>query len=847
MKVQCPCGAKYSIDVTPEMARDPIRFFCPNCETDLSGPINEMVHQELGHQPAPVAQLLEAEPVAAAAAPPRAARRVILAPAAAPSPEPPPPAPSAPAPAAPARLGIAKSASAATHGKAVETAPDVGAANADDGTPCPKHQGEFSVAHCYLCRKPICPKCMELFGYVCSPLCRAKAEANGINVPVYALQKSVIEARQWRKIFRLGAAAGGGLVVLLCVWIWWAWFATVPHAVFSVRFPEVSYAGNSRIVDKNQIIFLHGGLLARYPLGSKKAAWTNEIITAQQFEAEVDRQMNEYKAMLKRAIDHGADSEYRPHVPNQADLEKAVQQEMEGSLQLFVQDKNIWIARDGKLTQYDWDTGKPGKEIALPSGRAEAAVNGSELQFTDENGYGQHVVTHISLATGESRTEEIGEPKPSAVLAETKAIKPARKSAPAKKDTKGAGLPNTPGVDSDKPMDPGQVAQDAQNLPYAAKIALPATLSNAKHQNEILKELKDDEEPSATAARAGAGGRSAADMMDFFNGRSCVNSKYGNVEWSSKVLERIGKNRQVLKAKPARSALENNPSVTNTAAIANEILNDMQRDRGGDSVTEDISRYQVTVRRPESKDVPDWVGEVIGPPDVIEQKTVTVVAGGAMIVVLDKNNKKLWDAKLSYNIGKGSSLDDNDPGQTSIGLGPCVEHDDALYVFDEASLTAYDLAKGDVRWRVPTIGICGLFFDENGSVYVNSTTADLDTIRFARQIDIDKKISASVLRVDCKTGKVYWTTQPGGFISHVDGKFIFCFASHQAPDLDPDSLTTLPGMLDSAMDIRRLDQKTGKVVWDYPERRAPLSVRFSGNIIELVFRKEVEVLKFLTF
>jgi hypothetical protein len=130
---------------------------------------------------------------------------------------------------------------------------------------------------------------------------------------------------------------------------------------------------------------------------------------------------------------------------------------------------------------------------------------------------------------------------------------------------------------------------------------------------------------------------------------------------------------------------------------------------------------------------------------------------------------------------------------------------------------------------------------------VNSTTADLESIKFSRQIDISKKTDASVLHIDCKTGKVMWNVQPGGFVSHVDGKFVFCYASHQAPDLDPDSLTTLPGMLNSEMDLRRLDPKSGKIDWDYAEQRAPLSVRFKGNIIELVFRKEVEVLKFLTF
>jgi hypothetical protein len=138
MKVQCPCGAKYSIDVTPEMLRDPIRFVCLGCNTDLSGPINDLVHQELGQGAAP------------AAGPMR-----LSVPANAPAPA---------SPAAPARLAIHKTASSASHGTAVESAPDPGAANPDDGTPCPKHRGAFSVAHCYTCGKPMCPKCMELFG-----------------------------------------------------------------------------------------------------------------------------------------------------------------------------------------------------------------------------------------------------------------------------------------------------------------------------------------------------------------------------------------------------------------------------------------------------------------------------------------------------------------------------------------------------------------------------------------------------------------------------------------------------------------------------------------------------------
>jgi hypothetical protein len=806
MKVQCPCGAKYSIDVTPEMARDPVRFVCPNCNADLSGPINELVRQELG----------VSQPAASAAAP-AARKRVETT--------------SLHAPAAPAKLGLARSASTATHGTAVESAPQPGG-GADDPQPCTKHQGELAFERCFVCRKPICPKCMEMFGYVCSPLCRAKANSNGINVPVFAGEKSVREAQQWRKTGLIGMSVAVLVLALVGGWIWYAWFGSVPHPIFSVRFPEMAYAGSSRLCGKNQIVFLHGVQLARYALGSKTATWTNDVISKEQMDAEVDRQMNEFKAEQTEAIKSGSD--YRPRVPLQDDIVKQVQQEMERSLQLFVQDQNIWIARNGKLTRYDWATGKPGQEITLPDTYERPKMEGNELIFTEENAFGQYLITHVNLASGETRTEQIGEPASSAVLAAAEKAKSA-----ANKNSDTAGLPTKPGA-SNKPLDPAKVAKDAQNLPYAAKVALPATLSNSRHQEQLLNEMNDEDAQSE--AHAAAQREESTAMF----GRSFVNSKYGHIEWSSKLLEQKMVAHQAMKAKPARSALDGNVSAAKTTEVANEILNDMQRDRGGDTITEDVSRYQVTVHRPDSKDISDWVGEVTGPPSVIQQKTVTIVTGGKMLVVLDQSNKKLWQADLNYKLGSGSGLQDDDPNSTTIGAGPCVEHGDALYAFDAATLTAFDLASGNVRWRVPTIGIAGLFFDDQGSMYVNSTTADLESIKFARQIDISKKTAASVLRIECKTGKVLWDVQPGGFVSHVDGKFVFCFASHQAPDLDPDSLTTLPGMLNSMMDLRRLNPKDGKVTFDYAEQRAPLSVRFKGNIIELVFRKEVEVLKFLT-
>src|ERR1035441_10630875 len=94
---------------------------------------------------------------------------------------------------------------------------------------------------------------MELFGYVCSPLCKGKAEAQGIEIPVYAGQKSVVEARAWRRIFRVTAAICGVVAAVVGAWFWYAWFGSVPRTVWSVRFPERSYSGQSAFCGKDQI------------------------------------------------------------------------------------------------------------------------------------------------------------------------------------------------------------------------------------------------------------------------------------------------------------------------------------------------------------------------------------------------------------------------------------------------------------------------------------------------------------------------------------------------------------------------------------------------------------------
>ena len=126
----------------------------------------------------------------------------------------------------------------------------------------------------------------------------------------------------------------------------------------------------------------------------------------------------------------------------------------------------------------------------------------------------------------------------------------------------------------------------------------------------------------------------------------------------------------------------------------------LQRNRGGNTVEEDESRYQVAIRRPDSTEAADWTGEVVGPPVLVPLKTVNVLTAGKTVIVFDKTNKKLWPATLAYGVMKGTdTFGEGAFGgeNTWFGEGPCVERGNTLYIFDQAVLTAFDLATGNAR------------------------------------------------------------------------------------------------------------------------------------------------------
>lgn len=750
MKVQCSCGAKYAFDVTPEMAQQPLQLICQNCGTDISSFVNELIRQELAGAAAPAAQT---------------------------------PATATPS-AAPLHLATA------ARPAAVPTA----AAATEEWPVCLKHPPQRTTNKCRMCGKPICPECMALFGYVCSPLCRAKAEAGGIAIPAYAGQRANAEAREWAKISWIAAGVGLVLLGLLGWYGWYAFVGSKPHPVYSVRFQDRARFGESAIGADHQMIFLRNSTLARHDWQQKKEIWSRELSTAK-----------------------GADAGYFP-----GSL---------GSRELRVVGRNVWVVTPEQLTRYDWDTGAPKQEIPLTNG--PAILQADEVQFLTGTA-GTLAIGHISLATGETRTEPVA-------LAGKNST--ARRISLAGTPGRGletlAGLPQVhPGKNPGASFDPATIAAQVQSMSLPARIALPATLTNAWEEERLNAEM-DGPRPAPPA------GLTAPRVPP--EDCSLIPLKDGCLEFSVQLVERNMVTRSALKAAPKKSALNGNVRASDSAAVANDLLNEMQRNRGGGTVTEDLSRYRVTLRRASGNDSAAWTDDVIGPPGVIPLESVNILVAGTNVYVFDESGKKLWQQSLTFPVPLGSYA--TGFASHSGGAGPCAEHNGVIFIADQGMLTAFERATGQVRWRLPSVGITGLFFDDAGMLYVNTTEASLDELRYSRQIDVTRKIKPVVTKIDPRNGKTLWSVKPGGFIQYVSGPYIYVVAAYGGDfDENGDSTYGVDTGLERAayLRIKRLSPKNGSELWTAFQQRCPLDIQFNQKSMQLIFAKEVQVLRFLS-
>jgi PQQ-like domain len=833
MKIQCSCGAKYAIEVTPGMP--PVKFVCQACGQDYSAFVNELIRKETGGQPATAA------PLATTTAPPTA-----VAP-------PPPSTPDGP------RLRISRAQAAETP-----TAPAPQPEQAPTSKYCQRHRTELATDHCQVCKKPICPKCQETFGVFCSAFCRNKVEGASMAAPVHMGGKFAAQRQFWRKTGLISGSVGAVLACVFGFWFWYAWIGSQPGVYFSVRWDDISHSGTSWIVDGNQLVFLHGGTLARYNLQTKQKVWSLDLVTSQQVTDALKAEDEE-----NTRVQHETGNNPDVRIPRVREKEARI--DLEQALTLHGSGKDIWVASrtapsggdldadnfrpQMTLTHYDWTTGNVAQQVTLTNDFNGLTDHGDELLAVGTASDGGQSVTHISLDDGGMHTEEFFG-TPAAPVAQN-----TRPSA----GSPGGGIPLSPGQ-AGQPMNPAKVAEQAQNMTLPGRIALPALIANSEHNQQINQEIQSEDAqqrrqdgwsrhsrhstpqpPAPQSSRAQQPTPDQSDDSDI-NGRnfSLVPDGDSYIAFGSQMMKENIVQHDAMRAPPQHSALNDaNLSAANETAAVNEQLNELQRNSGAGTVIEDESTYQVALRRPGSTE-PDWTGQVVGSPQFYPLATVNVLAAGKTIIAFDKTNKKLWQANLTYNITGGDKQPDGS-GLSLYGAGPCAENNGTLYVFDQAVLTAFDPSSGNARWRIPSVGDVGLFFDDKGMVYINTTTGNPDDIKYSREIDVTKSTQAVVMKVDPSNGTILWRSHPGGYVSYLSGKFIYSYRYYDPGDEEDQSDEATSAILGTAYTkIVRINAANGHIMWEHDEGRAPVDVQFDRNMISLVLKKEVEVLKFIS-
>ncbi len=377
----------------------------------------------------------------------------------------------------------------------------------------------------------------------------------------------------------------------------------------------------------------------------------------------------------------------------------------------------------------------------------------------------------------------------------------------------------------------GEISSQSIEVPRAQKHAMP-------------DELPPNVQPTAGVLLA-----QATEEQKFNKPLDAVSSEFFSagqnlVELRVKLLE--PKVTWVKSIKPRGPSLINgNTSVsTSSASVAEEVFNDIKRDQTGGVKGIDESRYEVRLRRWLGDKPVEWKGSVTGVPAFFALQTVDLLVAGKSLTVFDKQNTRLFEAQLSYPISERFA------GENDGHLVPAVERAGVLYFFDQGVLTALALPGGQVQWRLTSIGISRVQFDDAGLLYVDSTAASPEDIQYSEQIKFEKTHTV-IMKVDPRSGKILWQVQNLGQRCFLSGKYVYTSSADQG------GVAMAVGLAEAvnaprpeapvAFHIYRLDPATGEVMWNFFRAEAPDEEAFQKNWFILRFGTEVQVWKFLTF
>jgi hypothetical protein len=800
LKIKCQCGVKYAFDVSAETLANPLHFVCQYCGVDSSATVNQIIQQQFA---SPVEPTIPTPPAQTAA------NRPVM-------PEPPAtPATKATAAAPLARLTIQ---SHVQHPAPVASPDNLAAPQLQS---CLKHPGQFTSDECVVCHKPICPKCMELFGYLCSAYCEGQAEKLKLDVPAYAGQKSRVEASYWKKVRLVSAAILVLLLALLGSYIWYYFVGSRPQVLYSIKLPPSEGGGFAQLITPDQALLRRGNELSRYDLRADKAIWSVPLIDKEQITKATQESWQRQKAQraewkIRRAklkaagrLDEDAPEFVESSKSESEELREIsrwVERDLVSRVQLRLEERNIWLITPAKATLYAWDSGKAEKEIPLPATLARVLPGPDKsVLLVSTSDKATQILTRLDLASGDVKTEQAGTVEGDLAGAD----RPSSKSSPS---LAGGGATN-----KTKQIKASQLRGAASNgMATAAAIRLAPARQPAM-----------DMDPDSFG---GAPGDEPAHVDLPHEGTFMVFAGENVAELKAKLLQKNFVQYKTIKDKPKVSELDKGVNAANSVAAMSELMNEMQAERTGGMRTEDESRYLVTIKRRLANGVPDWSSEVVGPAALFSLKSVDVLTAGKSVYVLDKSNKKLWESKLAFPISPGMLSQHTWFDDALATESPCVERDQTLYFFDQGVLTAFELASGNVRWRLTSVGISAIHFDDKANLYVSTSSAGAESLKYSDQIDLSKRVVAVIMKVDPRNGKILWQLHKSGSEIYSSGKYLY----------------TTENVPAGGMRIYRLNPRNGEPLWEHYEKRYTKNRDFQKNTIELLYDDELQVLHFLS-
>ena len=377
----------------------------------------------------------------------------------------------------------------------------------------------------------------------------------------------------------------------------------------------------------------------------------------------------------------------------------------------------------------------------------------------------------------------------------------------------------------------GEVASDEITVPRAEKRAMP-------------NELPPNVQPTAGVLLA-----QALDEQKFNKPLDAMSSEFFStganlVELRVRLLEPKVTFVQSIKPRGPTHITPNLTASSSSADVAEEVFNDIKRDQTGGVKGIDESRYEATLRRWIGAAPVEWKGEVTGVPMFFSLKTVDLLVAGKQLIVFDKQNKKLFSAQLTYPVNGHYQ-----PDRWDRHSAPAVEGNGGLYFFDEGVLTAFSLPSGEVRWRLPSVGISKVQFDDHGVLYVDSTSGSPEDIQYSDQIKLDKAAPV-LLKIDPASGKILWHVAQEGQGCFLSGPFLYAASAEQG------GIALANGLAEAInaprpdapvyFHLYRIDPADGKILWDFYRTEAPAELSFQQNRFLLRFGSDVQAWKFLT-